>query len=74
MLDVADRIVQAYGFPQGNALKRAGEALESHRPSPRDSLHRRVVSNNGARIESPEMSQFGSLPNQYSTNPSFARE
>ena len=50
--------------PSGNPLKRAGEAIESHRPSPNQFLHRRALSN-GIKLESPELQQYGQFQQPY---------
>lgn len=55
-------------YSPANSLKRTGEALESHRPSPNEYLHQRVFSN-GPNVPSPEMHQYAQLPPTYQPSP-----
>ncbi|CAD6577896.1 MAG: hypothetical protein TREMPRED_002058 [Tremellales sp. Tagirdzhanova-0007] len=55
-------------FAQPTSIKRAGDSLESHRPSPNEYLHRRVLSN-GPRVPSPDLNQFAQLSSTYQPSP-----
>ncbi|WVQ69941.1 uncharacterized protein L199_008164 [Kwoniella botswanensis] len=55
--------------PKGNPLKRAGESLESTRPSPHQ-IHRRVISTSSAPYTTPEMQQYATIPSAYHPSPS----
>lgn len=66
VVDSIDVSQPTYATNPANPLKRSGEALESHRPSPAHMLHRRVLSN--TKFDSPSEVQFAPPP-LYTSNP-----